>query len=109
MGKYLPNQTKNCSLSPKTYTVNCFYSIKTCTFQAPFMITQCCKFYQISLYQHINFMHKVSNNVAPLIFNDMFKKHSHKYPTNFSKNYFSLQKCSLNNTKYSISFRGPKL
>ena len=25
-------------------------------------------------------MHKVSNNVAPLIFNDMFKKPSHKFP-----------------------------
>ena len=54
-------------------------------------------------------MHKVSNNVAPLIFNDMFKKPSHKYPTNFSHNNFSLKKCSLNSTKYYISFRGPKL
>ena len=52
-------------------------------------------------------MHKVSNNVAPLIFN-MFKKPSHKYPTNFSHN-FSLKKCSLNSNKYFISFRGPKL
>ena len=65
--------------------------------------------YQINLYQHLNFMHKVSNNVAPLIFNDMFKKPSHKYPTNFSHNNFNLKKCSLNCTKYSISFRGPKL
>ena len=65
--------------------------------------------YQINLYQHLNFMHKVSNNVAPLIFNGMFKKPSHKYPTNFSHNNFSLKKCSLNSTKYSISFRGPKL
>ena len=54
-------------------------------------------------------MHKVSNNVAPLIFNDMFKKPSHKYPTNFSHNNFSLKKCSFNSTKYSISFRGAKL
>ena len=54
-------------------------------------------------------MHKVSNNVAPLIFNDMFKKPSHKYPTNFSYNNFSLKKCTLNNTKHSIFFRGPKL
>ena len=53
-------------------------------------------------------MPKVSNNIAPLIFN-MFKKPSHKYPTNFSRNNFSLKKCSLNSTKYSISFRGPKL
>ena len=54
-------------------------------------------------------MNKVSNNVAPLIFNDIFKKPSHKYPTNFSHNNFSLKKCSLNSTKHSISFRGPKL
>ena len=54
-------------------------------------------------------MHKVSNNVAPLIFNDMFKKPSHKYPTNFSHNNFSLKKYSLNNTKYTISFKVPKL
>ena len=54
-------------------------------------------------------MHKVSNNVAPLIFNDMFKKSSHKYFTNFSHNNFSLKKCSLNSTKYHISFKGPKL
>ena len=65
--------------------------------------------YQINLYQHLNFMHKVSNNVAPLIFLEMFKKPSHKYPTNLSLNNFSLKKCSLNSTKYSISFRGPKL
>ena len=64
--------------------------------------------YQINLYQHLNFMHEVSNNVAPLIFN-MFKKPSHIYPTNFSHNNFSLKKCSLNSNKYSISFRGPKL
>ena len=65
--------------------------------------------YQMNLYQHLKFMHKVSNNVASLIFNDMFKKPSHKYPRNFSLNNFSLKKCSLNSTKYSISFRGPKL
>ena len=65
--------------------------------------------YQINLYEHLNFMHKVRNNVAPIIFNDMFKKPSHKYPTNLSHNNFSLKKYSLESTKYSISFRGPKL
>ena len=39
--------------------------------------------YQIHLYQYLNFMHKVTKNGVPLIFNDMFKKPSHKYPTNF--------------------------
>ena len=63
--------------------------------------------YQINLYQHLNFMPKVSNIEAPLIFN-MFTKASHKYPTNFT-HIFSLKKCSLNSTKYCISFRRPKL
>ena len=65
--------------------------------------------YQISLYQHLNFMHKVSNDVAPLIFNYLLKNPLHKYPTNFSHSNFSLNKCSSNSTKYSIFFRGPKL
>ena len=52
-------------------------------------------------------MPEVSNSVASLIFNGMIKKPSHKYPTNFSRNNFSLKKCSLDSTKYSISFRVP--
>ena len=39
--------------------------------------------YQINLYQHLTFMHQVSNAVAPVIFNDMFKKPSQEYPTHF--------------------------
>ena len=107
MSKYLPNKTKNCSLSPKTPIV---FNQEKLTLSRPLLRSlNALNVYQINLYQHLNFMHKVSNNVAPLIFNDMFKKPSHKYPTNFSHNNFSLKKCSLNSTKYSISFRGPKL
>ena len=47
--------------------------------------------YQINLYQHLNFMHKVNNNVAPIAFHEIFTKPSHNYPTNFSYNSFSLQ------------------
>ena len=65
--------------------------------------------YQINLYQDLNFMDKVSNNVAPFIFNDIFKKPLHKYPTHFSHNNVGLKKCSLKITKYSISFRRPKI
>ena len=54
-------------------------------------------------------MHKVNNNVAPVAFHEIFTKPSHNYPTNFSYNSFSLKKCSLNSTTYSVSFRGPKL
>ena len=49
-------------------------------------------------------MQKVRNNVPLLIFNDMFKKPSDKYPINFSRNNFSLKKCFLNSTKHSLFF-----
>ena len=65
--------------------------------------------YQINLYQHLNFMHKFNNQETPRIFNDLIKKLVHKYPTNFSKSNFCLKNVSLNSTKYSVSFRGPKL
>ena len=60
--------------------------------------------YQINLYQHLNFMHKVNNNVTTNAFHGIFTKPLYNYPTNFSYNSFSLKKCSLNSTKYSISF-----
>ena len=65
--------------------------------------------YQINLYQHLNFMHKFNNQETPRIFNDLIKKPVHKYPTNFSKSNICLKNVSLSSTKYSISFRGPKL
>ena len=54
-------------------------------------------------------MHKFNNQETPRIFNDLIKKPVHKYPTNFSKSNFCLKNVSLNSTKYSISFCGPKL
>ena len=65
--------------------------------------------YQINLYQHLKFMHKVKNNEAPVAFQEIFTKPAHNYPTNFSYNNFTLKKFSLKSTKYSISFRGAKL
>ena len=65
--------------------------------------------YQINLYQHLNFMHKFNNQETPRIFNDLIKKLVHKYPTNFLKSNFCFKNVSLNSTKYSVSFRGPKL
>ena len=44
--------------------------------------------YQIYLYQHLNFMEKVSSEVTLVKFNAMFKMPSDKYPTNFSHNDF---------------------
>ena len=65
--------------------------------------------YQINLYQHLNFMHKFKNEQVPAVFNNLISQPRHKYPTKFSTLNYCLKKCSLTSTKYSISFRGPKL
>ena len=65
--------------------------------------------YQTNIYQHLGFMHKFNNNETPKVFNNITKRPEHRYPTNFSSLNFSLKSYSLNNTKYSISFGGPKL
>ena len=54
-------------------------------------------------------MHNVSNQETPRIFNDLIKQPVNKYPTNFSKSNFCLNNVSFNSTKYSVSFRDPKL
>ena len=65
--------------------------------------------YNINLYQHLNFMYRLGNTDIPAIFNDIVKKPEHKYPTKFSSLNYTLRKYSLNNSRFSISFRGPKL
>ena len=65
--------------------------------------------YQINLHQHPKFIHKFNNQETPRILNDLIIRPVHKYPTNFSKSNFCLKNVSVNRTKYSISFRGPKL
>ena len=54
-------------------------------------------------------MHKFNNQETPRIFNDLIKNWVDRYPTNFSKSNFCLKNVSYNSTKYSISFRSPKL
>ena len=53
-------------------------------------------------------MYKLDKNKVPLTFNEVIKKPLNKYPTKFSENCFSLKVISLESTKCSISFRGPK-
>ena len=65
--------------------------------------------YQINLFQHLRFMYNFNKNENPAVFNNLIKKPVHKYPTKFSKNSFSLKSFSLNGSKFSISFRGPKV
>ena len=44
-----------------------------------------------------------------LKFNDIVKKPEHKYPTTFLSLNYTLRKYSFTNSRFLISFRGPKL
>ena len=65
--------------------------------------------YQINLFLHLRFMYNFNKNENPAVFNYLIKKPVHKYPKKFSKNSFSLKSFSLNGSKFSISFRRPKV
>ena len=65
--------------------------------------------YQINIYQHANFMYKFKHSQTPSIFNNVFEKPDHKYPTQFSEINYKQKKFYLTSSKYSISVRGPKI
>ena len=52
-------------------------------------------------------MYNLNEIKAPLTVNEVIKKQFHRYLTKFSEN--CLKAISLKSTKYSISFRGPKV
>ena len=54
-------------------------------------------------------MYKFNNKQTPRIFHDLTEKPVHQYPNQFSKTNFSLKRFLLSTTKYSISYRGPKI
>ena len=41
-------------------------------------------FYQINMYQNVNFMHRIKIGNIPKVFYETVKKPHHKYPTTFS-------------------------
>ena len=65
--------------------------------------------YQINLFQHINFMYRLSIDDLAKHFNNTFKNPDHKYPKKFSICNYSLKKHSLKCSKFAVSYRGPKL
>ena len=54
-------------------------------------------------------MHKIKSQTAPKIFQNKFRKPTHKYPTNFSTLNYSISPFKLSKSKYRISIRGPTL
>ena len=65
--------------------------------------------YQLNIFQHLLFMHKVKNETTLDIFKNRFSYINHGYPTNYSKHNFNIPLVKLNYLKRSISFRGPNL
>ena len=65
--------------------------------------------YQINLFQHINFMHRLSIDDLPKYLSSTFKEPDHKYPTKLSICNYRLKKHSLKSSKFAVSYQGPKL
>ena len=65
--------------------------------------------YQINIFQTLNLMFKSQHRLSPIVFQNMFKKVKHKYPTNFANNNFKTPNFNLKSTRFAISTRGPTL
>ena len=52
-------------------------------------------------------MHKIKFQTAPKIFQNNFRKHTHKYPTNFFTSNYGIPPFKLSKSKYRISISGP--
>ena len=65
--------------------------------------------FQLNILNNLVFMHKIKSQTAPKIFQNKFRKPTHKYPTNFSTSNYSIPPFKLSKSKYRISIRGPTL
>ena len=67
--------------------------------------------YQINLFCHLRFTCNFNENETPIIFNNFIKKPIHEYPTEISKNNFTLKTFFLKilYSKYCISFKGSNI
>ena len=54
-------------------------------------------------------MHKIKSQSAQEIFQNKFRKPTHKYPTNVSTSNYSIPPFKLSKSKYRISIRSPML
>ena len=62
--------------------------------------------FQLNILNNLVFMHKIKSQTAPKIFQNKFRKPTHKYPTNFSTSNYSIPPFKLSKSKYRISIRG---
>ena len=54
-------------------------------------------------------MFKSQHNLSPIVFQNMFEKVNHKYPTKFADKNFVIPRKTLKSSTFSISSRGPIL
>ena len=65
--------------------------------------------FQLNILNNLVFMHKIKSQTAPEIFQNKFRKPTHKYPTNFSTSNYSIPPFKLSESQYRISIRDPTL
>ena len=67
------------------------------------------KIYKLNIYQVLTFMFKIKWDTTPAAFWSNFQEKSHCYPTGFSQSSFAESNILSNQTKFTVSSRGPRL
>ena len=65
--------------------------------------------FKLNIYQTVNLMFRVKNNIIPEAFRTKFQIVQHNYATRHSENNFEERKITFKVTKFAISSRGPLL
>ena len=86
-----------------------FNQSKTSPSEPLFFSLNVLNFYQINIFQSVQFVHNIKNKNVPHIFLKLFSIQCHVYPTNFSLINFSVPRTFLKTTRLATSIRGPLL
>ena len=65
--------------------------------------------YKINILQHLNFMFNASNEKLPNVLQEIMIKRIHKYGTRNVTNSFQLPLAKSKNSRFAISYRGPRI
>ena len=105
------NKTKLKSINSKQKQCSRYiYHKETRTHAKPLLLKlNAMNVYQINIYQHLIFMFKVRNNLAPQVFKNSFECIEHNFQTRFRINNFRQPRRITKKTSFAISKRGPLL
>ena len=65
--------------------------------------------FPLNIFNSLVFMYEIKSQTAPEIFQNKFRKATHKYLRNFSPFNYSIPPFRLSNSRYKISVRGPAI